>query len=203
MLKSQEKLTPRVSGLSAEAGSLFPGYKHAAERSLESRFAPTFASDHTMMVTLPVRLEAPESLSAPLISSWLVPEACHLVPFSNPSRYFPSYWTIWNENKSIIHWYLGAGLPQSFSTNGTDQVSNLEQWAPNCGVWFKGVKTVPVSRRIYLLCSPRIFPLGCISFHYGGFYSLSCNNLEWKRIWKGMCVTESLKSTALWFLMHI
>lgn len=69
VLKSQEKLTPRVSGLSAEAGSLFPGYKHAAERSLESRFAPTFASDHTMMVTLPVRLEAPESLSAPLISS--------------------------------------------------------------------------------------------------------------------------------------
>lgn len=69
MLKSQEKLTPSVSGLSAGAGSLFSGYKHAMERRLESRFVPTFASDHTMMVTLPVPLEAPGSHLAPLISS--------------------------------------------------------------------------------------------------------------------------------------
>lgn len=68
-LKSQEKLTPSVSGLSAESGSLFPGYKHAAERTSESRFAPTFAVDRTMTVTFLVPLEAPESHSAPLISS--------------------------------------------------------------------------------------------------------------------------------------
>lgn len=45
-----------------------PGYKHAAERTPESGFAPTFASDHTVTVTFPVPLEAPESHSVPSVS---------------------------------------------------------------------------------------------------------------------------------------
>ena len=68
MLKSREKLTSSVTGLSAGPGSLLPGYKHAAERTPESGFALTFASDHMVTVTFPVPLEAPESHSAPLIS---------------------------------------------------------------------------------------------------------------------------------------
>ena len=68
MFKSREKLTSSGSGLSAESGSLLPEYKHASERTPESRFAPTFASDHMVTVTFPVPLEAPESHSAPLIS---------------------------------------------------------------------------------------------------------------------------------------